>query len=72
MDEEIAGMRFATPESYVTSLRLNREESRVLTEAARFHGIKLSTYIKTAAVRAARTTQVKWAHADGLDVITVA
>lgn len=45
---------FARPESYTVSVRLNAEESRVLTEAARFYHMKLSTYIKQQALVAAR------------------
>ncbi len=46
-------IRFRIPESRVLSVRLNRNESRVLTDAARRRGMKLSTYIKGAALDAA-------------------
>ena len=47
-------MKFKAAESYVLSVRLNRGESRILTDAARRRGMKLSTYIKGAALDDAR------------------
>ena len=43
-------IRFRRPESYVVSVRLNAEESAVLTEAADEADEKLSTFIKAAAI----------------------
>lgn len=62
MDEEAAdGARLLRPvDGYVLSVRLNAEESRALTEAARFHGMKLSTYIKREALRAASLPLVRF------------
>ena len=56
---EDLGMKFVMPNSRTMSLRLNREEEEVLTDAARFHGVKLSTYIKAHALTAARRAQTK-------------
>ena len=54
-------LRFRRPdEGYVASVRLNAEESCVLTDAARFHGAKLSTYIKQMALERAAEPQVRW------------
>lgn len=52
-------VQFTIPVTSVVSVRANREEMRALTEAARFHGVKLSTYIKQAALAQARQPQVK-------------
>jgi hypothetical protein len=46
-------------ESAVVSMRVSREELHTLTEAARFHGVSLSAYIRQEALRAARQPQVK-------------
>lgn len=51
---------FKRPESYVVSMRLNREESRLITRAAEFHGLKLSTWIKRAALAEARKPLIRW------------
>ncbi len=56
MVEEQIGFR--TPEGYVLSVRLNRDESRILTDAARRRGLKLSTYIKGAALADARLPHI--------------
>lgn len=56
-------MQLERPEGgYVLSMRLNAEESRVLTEAARFRGVKLSTYIKQQALLAAQVPLVKFSY----------
>ncbi len=47
-------MKFVAPESYVISVRVNRAESRILTDAARIRGVKVSTFIREAALDAAR------------------
>ena len=52
-------IRLVAPESRIVSVRLNREEQRILTNAARFHGEKLSTYIKQRALRSASSPQTK-------------
>jgi hypothetical protein len=53
-------IRLKAPDSYVVSVRLNREESRALTDAAQFHGVKLSTWIKQQALREAALPRVRW------------
>lgn len=50
---------FRTPESVVISVRLSREELQALTQAARFHGLKLSSYIKREALEVARRPLVR-------------
>jgi len=52
-------MELERPESYVLSVRLNADESRALTAAARWHGEKLSTYIKRRALSEARLALVR-------------
>ena len=52
---------FVRPESYEVDLKLTREESQLLTEAARFHGLKLSDYIRQQALSAAALPQIRWA-----------
>ncbi len=47
-------MSFRRPDSYVVSVRLNAEESRELTAAARRAGERLSTFIKAAALDSVR------------------
>lgn len=59
-------MKFTAPDGMVLSIRLNREELHALTEGARFHGMKLSTYIKAAAVKAASGPLVRLEYADGI------
>ena len=51
-DQEV-DVRFTVPSSTVHSVRLNRAELSALTAAAQFHGMKLTTYIKREALRAA-------------------
>jgi len=53
-------IRFRRPESYVCSVRLNQAESEALTQAAEFHGMKLSTYIKEQALKDAALPKVYW------------
>ena len=62
MNEEL-DIRITLPETFVCSVRLNREELRTITRAARFHGMKLSTYIKQQALHEASLPQVlvRWA-----------
>ena len=52
-------MELRSLDSRPVSVRFNREEEAVLTDAARFHGVKLSTYIKAHALAAARRAQTK-------------
>lgn len=70
MEEQDMAFEFPK-DGMVLSIRLNREELAALTEAARFHEMKLSAYIKGMALRASRGPQVKWLHADGLGTVTV-
>ena len=57
-------LQFKRPESYIVSVRLNREESRVFTDEARRVGGKLSTTIKALALEAsANRRQVQGARA---------
>ncbi len=56
-EEEI---RFRIPESRVLSVRLNQEEENVLSDAAQRRGVKLSTYIKNAALDDASHPEVIW------------
>lgn len=51
-------MEFEVPSERVVSVRLNKEEAQALTAAARFRGMKLSTYIKSIALRDASQPQV--------------
>ncbi len=48
---------FTVPDNPIISIRVSRAEHRLLTEAARFRGMKLSTFIREAALKAAKTTQ---------------
>ncbi len=45
------------PDSHIISIRAARAEHKLLTEAARFRGMKLSTFIREAALEAAKQTQ---------------
>ena len=65
-EEEI---RFRIPESRVLSVRLNRHEEDVLSDAARRRGVKLSTYVKGAALSDANQPEVVW-WAGGTEVTT--
>jgi len=47
-------VRFRRPDSQVVSVRLNVDESRELTEAARMASQRLSTFMKEAALEVAR------------------
>lgn len=47
-------MRFTVPDSPVISVRVSRADHTLLTEAARARSMKLSTYIKGAALDDAR------------------
>lgn len=52
--------RFARPsKGYILSMRLNEAESKALGSAARFHGEKLSVWIKRVAMTEAMRPQVK-------------
>lgn len=52
--EEITDIEIRGPHSMVLSLRLNREEFTLLSDAARFYDEKLSTWIKQQAIARAR------------------
>lgn len=60
MNDDELNIRFLPPNTSVVSVRLNREEMRVLTEGARFYGVKLSTYIKRAAIAEASLPMVRF------------
>ena len=53
--DEAIEMELRRPKSYVTSIRVSPDESRALTRAARRARMKLSTFIKAAALDAAES-----------------
>lgn len=53
MNDEL-NIKFKRPDSYVVSVRLNAFESAWLTQAAKFYGLPLSTYLKQHAMRGAQ------------------
>ena len=57
--------RVIVPDSIVISVRLNRAELRALTNAARFHNQKLSTWMKQQCMTAAALPQVAFAVTKG-------
>ena len=56
-------IRFKRPDSYVVSVRLNRDESETLTEEARRAGEKLSSFIKAAALETCQRRELERASA---------
>lgn len=63
--QPLPDLQFHPPESTVVSVRVNRDELRTLTMAARFHGLKLSTYIKSCALQRAREPQLRITKTEG-------
>ncbi len=64
-------MKFKAPDSTIISVRVSRADSALLTEAARYRGTKLSTFIREAALEQVRVqSAVIWF--DGRHEVTTA